>query len=224
MAGSYRHLKAIPLFAELEDEELEHIASVGIRRGFRAGTELFRQGEPGSIFYVVLNGSVKIYSQNDEGKEKILSVMRSGDFFGEFSVIDGGSRSANARALEDSEFLTFTREQFNELLEQYHSMMLNLIRMLAVRLRQANEQVMDIVFLDAKTQILKTLINLANQHGERSGSLIKLNVRFSMVEIAEMSGISLDLTSSVIRELEYKGVLTQEFGYYYLNMGGEWQK
>lgn len=213
-----RLLKLVPLFDNLSETELEHIANIGIRRGYKTGTELFRQGDAGTTFYVIISGSVKIYTKNEEGKEKIIAIFQAGDSFGEFSLIDGETRSASARTLEDSEFFTISREDFHDLIDRNFSITYKMIQQLTDRLLKTNQQVMDLVFLDAKTQIVKTFINLANEHGERMGEKIKLNVKVSVIDIADMAGIATDVTTYVIRELEMKGVLLNENGFYYLNV------
>ncbi len=213
-----RLLRSVPLFNNLSEMELEHIASICEKKGMRKGAQLFRQGEAGDTFYIIVNGAVKIYNQSDDGKEKIITVFRAGDSFGEFSIIDGEARSASAATVEDSVFLTISREAFHVLMERHFSITFKIIQQLVARLRKTNQQVMDLVFLDAKTQIIKTLITLANEHGQRSGHKIKLDLRFTDTEIAKLAGISHELTAYVIKELLTKGVLFHDGLYYHLDL------
>src|SRR5690606_34368299 len=93
-------LSKVPLFAKLNESQLKIIADICSKKAVRAGTILFREKEPGSIFYVVYMGSVKIFTSNNAGEEKMLSLFKTGDSFGELSLIDGKPRSATAQAME----------------------------------------------------------------------------------------------------------------------------
>ena len=71
-------------------------------RSFKRGETLFRKDDPGLHLYVVLAGAVKIALPGEFGQEALVSLMRTGDFFGELALFDGSPRSASATALEDT--------------------------------------------------------------------------------------------------------------------------
>ncbi|WP_139490030.1 Crp/Fnr family transcriptional regulator [Brevibacillus dissolubilis] len=210
-------LKNTSLFENLNDSELTNIADIAIQRSYPAGTELFKQGDSGDTFYVVISGSVKVFNITKDGQEKIIAIFRSGQSFGEFALIDGEPRSASATTMEDSVFIIITRETFFRLLKKNFSLSQKLIELLVKRLRRTNEQVMDLVFLDARTQTIKTLITLANEHGQREEGTVKLNVPVTPAEIASLAGIPQDMAEEVIRELLHRQVLIRRHNFYYLN-------
>lgn len=90
---------------------------------------------------------------------------------------------------------------------------------LAKRIRKTNAQVQDLVFLDAKTLVVKTLINLANEHGKRVGlKKVQIDVPLTMQEIANLSGISIEVVEYVIQYLMQRNFLTVEKGLYQLDL------
>lgn len=82
-------LKNVSLFSGLTDDQLEHISQYCTRASVRAGTVLFSEKEIGTEFFMLMSGSIKIYTTGANNEEKILSVFRAGDSFGELALIDG---------------------------------------------------------------------------------------------------------------------------------------
>lgn len=105
-------LTKVPLFANLNTDQLASIGAICSKKSFKTGTILFQEKEPGSIFYIVYSGSVKVYTRAVTGEEKILSTFNAGDSFGELSLIDGKPRSASAQTLEDSVLITLAAQNF----------------------------------------------------------------------------------------------------------------
>src|SRR5579872_5364706 len=95
-------LSAIPLFAQLSPVDLEKISSLMVRVSCKAGDTIFLQNEPSDSLYVVDAGKIRIWVRDDDANDVTLSELEAGSFFGEMSVLDGGTRSANATATSDS--------------------------------------------------------------------------------------------------------------------------
>jgi len=203
-------LKKVSLFDNLNDEQLEHIIRIAQRRSYAPGTVLFQEKEPGHIFYVVLSGSIKIYSKSQTGAEKVLSLINAGESFGELSLLDGRPRSASAQTLEATSVLELSSQSFMELLGTHFDITRGILTELCRRLRQTNEQVNDLTFLDGRTRVLKNLITIAGRNGKRDGQTISMHMALNYDELAQLAGVSKATLSDVLRELEGRGVL--QFG------------
>ncbi|MGG1555524.1 Crp/Fnr family transcriptional regulator [Paenibacillus ferrarius] len=201
-------IRQVPLFAQLNDAQLEAVTAISTRRSFKAGTVLFAEKEIGSVFYMVLSGSVKIYTTGSTGEEKILSICKAGESFGELSLIDGKPRSASAQTLEDCMLLAITGQSFLDLLRTHFDISLGIMQELSHRLRDTNQQVYDLTFLDARTRVLKSLITMANKHGLRNGSIITIKLVLNFDEISQLASVQKTTLMQVIRDLEEKKILT----------------
>lgn len=195
-------LHQVPLFNRLSEDQLQRLSQICIRKGFKAGTILFREKEPGDVFYIIVSGSVKIFTANASGEEKILSVFQAGDNFGELSLIDGLPRSASAQVLEDSMFLMLHGSDFLQLLTSNGDISLAIMQELSRRLRDTNEHVYDLTFVDARTRVLKNLIIFANKNGIRQGNTISIRMALNYDELSRMAGVSKSVLMEVIRDLE----------------------
>jgi CRP-like cAMP-binding protein len=211
-------LKKVSLFDNLNDEQLENIMRISQRRSFAPGTVLFQEKEPGNTFYVILSGSIKIFTRSPSGEEKVLSVINAGESFGELSLLDGRPRSASAQTLEPTSVLELSSQAFMGLLENHFDITRGILVELCRRLRQTNEQVNDLMFLDGRTRVLKNLIMIANRNGRREGQMISIHMALNYDELAQLAGVTKPVLSDVLRELESRGVLQFGINEYRLNL------
>jgi CRP/FNR family cyclic AMP-dependent transcriptional regulator len=199
-------LKQVQLFSQLNDEHIETIANACSKKTFRPSTVLFQQNELGSTFYIVFSGSVKIYTSHN-GVEKVLTMFKSGDSFGELSLIDGKPRSTSAQTLEECTLISLSASSFFEILKSNFEINLCIMRELCQRLRDTNQHVNDLTFLDARTRILKNIIQMANKHGIREGNLIKIRIALNYDELSQMSNVQKPILMQVLRDLQEKQIL-----------------
>lgn len=200
-------LKTVSFFNKLNDEQLSKIYSLCNKKSYPVGTMLFREGDQGNVFYIMLSGSVKIFTSNHSSEEKILSVFKAGDSFGELSLIDGKPRSASAATLEDSTMYALSSYDFLDLMRDHFDIALGIMQELGQRLRDTNQHVHDLTFLDARTRVVKNLILMANKSGKRTGNVIAIKMALNYNELARMAGVSHKVLTEVIHDLQDKKLL-----------------
>jgi CRP-like cAMP-binding protein len=105
-------LKEVPLFADLDNRELEQIAQSMKRRQFSAGQEIAREGESGVGFFVIEDGNAKVSVHGDDRRR-----LGPGDYFGEIALIAQGARTATVTAESDMTALGMTFWDFRPLVE-----------------------------------------------------------------------------------------------------------
>jgi len=109
-------LARYPDFASLSTEVLSQVAARMVEESHQAGSIIFQQGEEGNRFYLIWRGTVDIVA-NEAGAEKLLATLKSGDFFGQTSLLTGKKRAATARARDRVELYTLDKEAFHAALE-----------------------------------------------------------------------------------------------------------
>ena len=87
-------LKEVPLFELLDDRERTELAAELEVVRFASGETIFNYGDPGHAIYVISSGEVEVFFKNDTGERIVLEVATRGDFFGELSMLDSGTRSS----------------------------------------------------------------------------------------------------------------------------------
>lgn len=108
---------------------------------FSRGENIFKEGEESNCLYLIISGKVQIYSMSAVGKEVFIQALEQADFFGEMSLLDGGNRSASARAMEETIVFRLYRKEFMEILNNYPQVGLKINQTLSKRLRQANARI-----------------------------------------------------------------------------------
>jgi phosphoserine phosphatase RsbU/P len=132
-------IRRAPFFATLPPRHLRWLAATLQAEDVLSGTVLFREGEPGDRFFIVIQGEVEIFKQLEDGGEQIIAVRGPGDYVGEMSLLSAsGLRTASARARGDGEVLVMTRESFDALLHRYPRLGYVMAQVMGDRLEQAH--------------------------------------------------------------------------------------
>ena len=196
--------RRIPLFQFLSEEEINLIQAISARVTYEPNFPLFKEGDPGEHMYLIESGSVKIYQVRGE-RERIITVLSEGACFGEFSIIDGKTRSAGATTLEKCALSMVSRARFLGLLRHHPDLSLKIMAQLCERVREANHQVNDLLFLDAQAKVLKRLLTLAEEREEHH---LRVNLHMPVQELGKMVGLSAKLVNHVLHDLTRRGVIT----------------
>ena len=130
-------LRNIPLFARLSDADREELASLMTRRDVKALEPVFWIGEDGDAMYVVAHGQIRLSYPDDEGHDVTVAVLGPGAFFGELSLLDGGPRTATARAVTEAGLFSLDRKTFFPFLEKHPAAAIYMVAVLGARQRES---------------------------------------------------------------------------------------
>lgn len=129
----------MPLFERLDEEERNLLAAQLEEETFSAGTLLFRKGEPGNAIYIVASGEVEIFVEDTTGGRIVFETAKTGDFFGELSLLDGDPRSASAKAVVDAKTLKVDRSDLELLFKRHPAAAMDILAAIGRRLREADK-------------------------------------------------------------------------------------
>ena len=115
-AQSSQALPPIPLFSDLNEQELQSLLSRVRASTYPGEAYICREGEAGDSLLVISRGEVGIYKQNREGKEVRIHSRKEGDFFGEFSFFTDQKRYASIKTLTECEILEISRNDLDEVI------------------------------------------------------------------------------------------------------------
>jgi len=156
---------------------------------------------------------VKLSISSPEGREMIFDLLWPPDFFGELALLDGEPRSADAVATEPTELLLLARDDFLHFLEERPPVAIQLLATLSRRLRRDTKIMQDTVFLDVPARLARTILKLADTHGEKvaEGTLIK--ARLSQVDLAGLVGTTRETLNKWLGVYEEQGLLRWNKGH-----------
>jgi len=202
--------KKVPIFSQLNNEELEKISKLCVSKAYKKDQLILIEEDPGNSMFFIQKGRVKVSRMSDDGREVILSILENGGFFGELSLLDGKSRSASVTALEDSQLLILRRGDFFKLLEDYPQISISLLKELAARIRRSDTQIKSLSLQDAMGRVASTLIMLAEDHGTIKDSRVLISKIPLQQDLANMAGTSRETISRVFKYLEDENLIIRE--------------
>lgn len=194
-----------PDLFELSEEGTARLMSYGVVKTFPARSVVIHENDDSDSLYVILEGRVKVYGSNDEGKEFVFGTVGPGDYFGEM-VLDGGPRSTSVMALEDCRFLVVPRQRVDELLELYPRFARDLITRLIKRVRHLTQTTMNLAYQDVYGRFVRFLNASAVQEGERTF----VRERLTQADIAARIGGSREMVSRIMADLTAGGYISTE--------------
>ncbi len=210
MVESKISLRYVPIFFELEDDDLKLMENAGIIRRFQKNMVILDESsDESSGLFIITKGSVKVTRNDSKGNEIILAILNEFDYFGEMSLLDGQPPSANVLATENTEVFFIGRDQFMQLIQSHPRIMASLLDEVIKRLRAADDKIKSLSLNKAKEKIISAVIQLAEISGVRKHGSVELNLPFQH-EIANMAGTSRETVSRVLHALHKKGLVELE--------------
>jgi CRP-like cAMP-binding protein len=140
-------------------------------RDFKAGAVLFEEGQPGDFMYVVQSGEVEIRRQVGE-TERVLAVLTPGDFLGEMAILNSRPRSASAVVRTNARLLVIEGKTFEAMLRARPEIALRIIKALALRLENANQQVELLLLPTPNHRVVQCLRQMAEEQIELAGAAV----------------------------------------------------
>ena len=208
--NSAEYLRSVSIFSDLSDVELVSISKKMTPYSYSKGEFIVMEEMEGQQCYFITHGSVKITRSSKEGREVILAILTAGEFFGEMSLLDGETRSANVLTLEETKVLALNRNDFMATLEEYPRVSIQLLKELTIRLRKSDLQIASLTLSDAEKRIGLCILRLAGEQGTIRQGHVKIKKFLFQHDIANMAGTSLETVSRTLVLFEQNGLIQRE--------------
>jgi CRP/FNR family cyclic AMP-dependent transcriptional regulator len=183
------------------DPSVARLAARGIVRSYRKSTIIINEGEPGDSLFVLLQGQVKVYATDENGREITYGTIQAGDYFGEMSL-DGGARSASVMTLETCLCALVARAAVQQHLADEPDFALQLVSQVIRRARSATETARQMALLDVYGRVIHTL------EGQQGPATTQGPVQLTQIthqQIASRVGASREMVSRLLKDLEKGG-------------------
>jgi len=207
-------LAQVGLFADLTTTQLIGLSSLMRPRPYAKDEVIYLRGDPGTAFYIIASGKVKIALTSPDGKELILRRLGPGDFHGELALLDDEPRSADAIATDASVLLVLQRDAFRQFLAEHVDTATKLLATLSHYLRRNAELIQDATFLDVPARLARVLLELAAQPDPTGvvapGAVIPDRVKQG--ELASLVGATRESINKWLGAFEKQGLLKYEKG------------
>ena len=186
------------------DKFLEHCH----RRHYPAkSTIIYADGKPDVLFFV-LDGSVTVLIEDDDGREIVLAYLNKGDFFGEMGLFDEQlNRSAWVRARNNCEVAEISYNKFRQVAQEHSDIVFAMASQMAARLRITSRKVSDLAFMDVSGRVARTLLDLCTQPDAMTHP-DGMQIRITRQEIGKIVGCSREMVGRVLKSMEEQELIT----------------
>jgi CRP-like cAMP-binding protein len=192
---------------EVPPDDLEALEAAGRRLPQTAGSTLFVEGEGAGRVLIITRGRAKIFATTETGRSVVLGIRGPGDIVGELSAVDGQPRIATATMLDPGEVLVIPAEVFHRFLDERAGIASTLVRILAVRLRDADRSRTMFGAHDCATRLARILLELAERHGCSEGDGTLIDIPLTQQDLADWVGASREAVTKALHSFRRGGII-----------------
>ncbi len=160
-SGKTEILKCSFIFSSLNDDELDELANLAIKRSFMPNEFIIWEGDAPERFYIVAEGKVKVLKHSSSGKEFIVAFFGPGEMFGEVAVFENKPYPASTQAVAETKVVGIKREHFLSFLANRPQLALRIINILGGRLRDAQSRLRDLAGERVEQRLASVLLMLS---------------------------------------------------------------
>lgn len=185
------------------DKFLEHCH----KRHYSAKSTIIYADDKPDVLFFILDGSVTVLIEDDDGREIVLAYLNKGDFFGEMGLFDEQlSRSAWVRARTSCEVAEISYTKFRQIAQDHSDIVFAMASQMASRLRITSRKVSDLAFMDVSGRVARTLLDLCTQPDAMTHP-DGMQIKVTRQELGKIVGCSREMAGRVLKSLEQEGLV-----------------
>jgi CRP/FNR family cyclic AMP-dependent transcriptional regulator len=206
-ASARQILKSTPLFAALDESEIDSLAARCGMRPYPAGEVLFIEGEPCRGLYIVVTGRVRIFKTSPNGREQVLAMEGPGASVAELPVFDGGNYPASCSAIEKTDMLFISRADLRAICLEKPEVSLKMLQVVGARLRRLVGIIEELSFTTVRHRLISWLLRQANTVGQPTERGTAFLLDTSHQELAAQIGTVRELVSRNLTRLQAQSLI-----------------
>lgn len=163
---------------------------------YKKKQSIYAAGNRPEYLYYLLQGKVKTYKRNDEGKELIIGLYNEGDFLGYNTLLEGGNYQENAEAMEDTALALIPHHDFEQLISSNPEVLGKFIRLLSREMAEKEQQLIGLAYNSLRKKVAEALIMLEKKYNTAGNKNFTIDI--SRENLAAVAGVAKE---SLIRTL-----------------------
>lgn len=189
----------------LSDALLASLSERGDLHAYARGDEIIREGEQSDALYILVAGQVKVYTRDERGRELVYNMLQPGEFFGEM-FLDGGPRSASAKAATDVQCVVVGPDEFRAFMKDYPEFAESLVLKLIARVRHSTQQIRSL----ALSGVFERTVTLIDRLAMEVNGVRLLPASVTQQEIADRVGATREMVNHIFRDLARGGYIDRD--------------
>ncbi len=198
-------LKSCELFGRLSPAQIGRIESRSRSRSFPAHSPVYLPAEKADSVFLLVQGLVKVCHLTADGKESILAFVEPGELFGELAIFDGQERDEYVEAVDPSTVVVIPAEEVRHLMAEQVDVALGITKMIGLRRHRIEHRLKNLLFRSNRERLVHLLLDLADQFGWHSDDGIRLRIKLSHQDLANMIGSTRETVTLIFGQLKAEG-------------------
>lgn len=207
MSEKFWYLKSCALFEQLAPEDAALLESRARARTFERKQLVYVPDNQADSLLVVTSGRIKLYHITPEGRESILALIEPGEVFGELCLLDTAPRDEFAEAMAKTQIILIPGDVVRQLMEQRPRLALSVTKLIGLRRRRLERRMKALLFRSMRERLVHVLLDLASQYGQPMSDGLRINIRLSHQELANMIGSTRESVTVLLGELQSEQAL-----------------
>nr|MDT0663209.1 Crp/Fnr family transcriptional regulator [Micromonospora sp. DSM 115978] len=199
------------LLSRLDPDARQALLGLGVRRRVPAGEILIHEGMPGGHLVLIRQGLTKVTARMPDGRTALLAIRVGGDLIGEMSALNRAPRSATVTTCRAADIRKIQPDDFTRFLKEFPDAALEIIAMLADRLRWSNNRRIDFTSYSVGVRIARVIADLARTHGRRTRDGLVIDVHLTQPDLATICGAAETTTQKALRDLRTDGLVDTDY-------------
>ncbi|WP_084315606.1 Crp/Fnr family transcriptional regulator [Thalassobacillus devorans] len=201
-ASGHTCVARVPIFNHLDNDQMDAVTEAIRSLTYQKGDIIYRAGDPSDSLYIVNTGSVRIYRISDSGKEQVVRLLQPGDFTGEYALFSESLHESYAEANEPVTICTIRRNNLQDFLMRYPSIVLKILKTYSARLEQSEKQTTSLATESVGKRLSLYLAELAEASGSDT-----IRLPMNKKDLASFLGTTPETISRRLADLEAKGLI-----------------
>ncbi len=200
-------VRQMPLFTRMSDAELDDVLAFAVSRRYSPGRVVFEQGAPAQLFFVLLNGRLRVTQVTPEGQQLVVRIVNPGDLFGIARALQRSDYPGTSTAVVESIALAWPMTAWDGILERHPTLAVNVMQTMGGRLQEAHTRLREFATEEVERRVAHAVLRLAKQSGKKEAGGIRIDFPVSKQDVAEMTGTTLHTVSRILTAWEHAGLV-----------------
>lgn len=205
MAEKVWHLKSCELFAKLPPEQIARLETCSRSRRFAVRSLVYLPNQEADSVFLLTSGLVKICHVTPDGKQSTLAFIEPGELFGELALLDSSQRDEYVEVVSAATVVMIPAAEMIELMSQVPQLAVGITKLIGLRRQRIQRRLCNLLFQSNRDRLTHLLLDLADQFGVAQGEGVRLRLKLSHQELANLIGSTRESVTIVLGQLRLEG-------------------
>ncbi|AHN48030.1 nnrR [Brucella suis bv. 1 str. S2] len=198
-------VRSLPVFSGMDDAAFEQLMGLAMPRAVPKGSAVFKQGEEARLFYLLVQGRLKVMQVTADGQQLIVRVVNPGEFFGFAMALGREDYPGTPLAVVDCSVIAWSMEMMTAFMTSNPALAVNTMQMIGRRLDAAHSRIREISTQEVEQHVAHAVLRLVRETGIQEDTGLRIDFPVSRQDIAELTGTTLHTVSRIVSQWQSKG-------------------